>query len=101
MYKGHPRTRGSRGHAEQACRQAPWGLAAAVLAIIVGLAPASGQTPLPASGGPVEAGVIEDLVAANRILADQGVLDGFGHVSIRHPADPSRYLCRASWRRRS
>ena len=26
-----------------------------------------------------------DLVAANHILADQGVLDGFGHVSVRHP----------------
>jgi ribulose-5-phosphate 4-epimerase/fuculose-1-phosphate aldolase len=29
---------------------------------------------------------------ANRILADQGVLDGLGHVSIRHPTNPSRYL---------
>jgi ribulose-5-phosphate 4-epimerase/fuculose-1-phosphate aldolase len=46
----------------------------------------------PKSGGPVDAAVLEDLVAANRILADQGVLDGFGHVSIRHPEDPNRYL---------
>jgi len=36
--------------------------------------------------------VIEDLVAANRILAGLGVLDGFGHVSARHPAHPDRYL---------
>lgn len=36
--------------------------------------------------------VIEDLVAANRILAAQGVVDGFGHVSARHPRDPQRYL---------
>ncbi|MGB9001977.1 MAG: class II aldolase/adducin family protein, partial [Pseudolabrys sp.] len=36
--------------------------------------------------------LIEDLVAANRILADQGVLDGWGHVSVRHPRDPNRYL---------
>jgi len=36
--------------------------------------------------------LIEDLVAANRILVDQGVLDGYGHVSVRHPADPQRYL---------
>lgn len=28
--------------------------------------------------------LIEDLVAANRILFDQGVVDGFGHVSVRH-----------------
>jgi HCOMODA/2-hydroxy-3-carboxy-muconic semialdehyde decarboxylase len=31
-------------------------------------------------------------MAANRILADQGVVDGYGHVSLRHPADPQRYL---------
>ena len=35
---------------------------------------------------------IADLVAANRILADQGILDAFGHVSIRHPGNPDRYL---------
>jgi ribulose-5-phosphate 4-epimerase/fuculose-1-phosphate aldolase len=36
--------------------------------------------------------LIDDLVAANRILSDQGVVDGFGHVSARHPADPTRFL---------
>ncbi|MGC1898643.1 MAG: class II aldolase/adducin family protein, partial [Pseudolabrys sp.] len=46
----------------------------------------------PASAGPVDPQLIEDLVAANRILADQGVLDGWGHVSVRHPRDPNRYL---------
>jgi ribulose-5-phosphate 4-epimerase/fuculose-1-phosphate aldolase len=35
---------------------------------------------------------IADLVTANRILAMEGVLDGFGHVSIRHPTDTGRYL---------
>ena len=44
------------------------------------------------SGGPVDAGLIEDLVAASRILANHGVLDAWGHVSIRHPANPQRYL---------
>jgi HCOMODA/2-hydroxy-3-carboxy-muconic semialdehyde decarboxylase len=33
-----------------------------------------------------------DLVTANRILYDQGVVDGYGHVSVRHPTDPSRFL---------
>jgi ribulose-5-phosphate 4-epimerase/fuculose-1-phosphate aldolase len=33
-----------------------------------------------------------ELALANRIIANEGVLDGFGHVSIRHPHDPSRYL---------
>ncbi|HZZ94479.1 MAG TPA: class II aldolase/adducin family protein, partial [Usitatibacter sp.] len=36
--------------------------------------------------------LLEDLVAANRILADQGVLDGFGHVSARHDKRPDRFL---------
>jgi HCOMODA/2-hydroxy-3-carboxy-muconic semialdehyde decarboxylase len=46
----------------------------------------------PQSGGPVDPALIDDLVAANRILADQGVLDAYGHVSIRHPGNPNRYL---------
>jgi ribulose-5-phosphate 4-epimerase/fuculose-1-phosphate aldolase len=29
---------------------------------------------------------------ANRMLTNEGVLDAFGHVSLRHPADPTRYL---------
>ena len=32
------------------------------------------------------------LALANRIVAHEGVLDGFGHISIRLPADPGRYL---------
>ena len=28
---------------------------------------------------------LEDLVIANRILAREGVVDGFGHISMRHP----------------
>lgn len=36
--------------------------------------------------------VIDDLVAANRILYRQKVVDGFGHVSARHPLDPERFL---------
>ena len=35
---------------------------------------------------------ISDLVVANRILAAEGVLDGFGHVSIRDPRDGGYYL---------
>jgi HCOMODA/2-hydroxy-3-carboxy-muconic semialdehyde decarboxylase len=35
---------------------------------------------------------VEELALANRILAHEGVLDAFGHVSIRHPTHPDRYL---------
>jgi ribulose-5-phosphate 4-epimerase/fuculose-1-phosphate aldolase len=36
--------------------------------------------------------LVEDLVIANRILADLGVLDAFGHVSVRSDRDPQRYV---------
>ena len=35
--------------------------------------------------------LIDDLVAANRILVDQGVLDAYGHVSVRSPRDPTHF----------
>ena len=44
--------------------------------------PVAGQTPR----------LIEDLVAANRILADQGIVDGYGHVSVRSDRDPKRFF---------
>ena len=51
----------------------------------MGVAPA-------ASGGTVDRGVVEDLAAASRILADQGVFDAAGHVSMRHPHHAERFL---------
>ena len=36
--------------------------------------------------------LVEDLVAANHILFDQGVVDAFGHVSVRHDKRPDRFL---------
>lgn len=47
---------------------------------------------IPTTGGPVAAETLADLAAASRILAAQGVVDAFGHVSMRHPAAPERYL---------
>jgi ribulose-5-phosphate 4-epimerase/fuculose-1-phosphate aldolase len=40
----------------------------------------------------VERDVLEDLAAASRILADQGVFDAAGHVSMRHPRHTERFL---------
>ena len=50
-----------------------------------------GAQAAPATAGPADPKLIEDLVAANRILVDQGVVDGYGHVSVRHDkaADPT------------
>ncbi len=33
-----------------------------------------------------------ELALANRIVANEGVLDAFGHVSMRHPDNPNRYF---------
>lgn len=49
-------------------------------------------TSAPPSGGPVDRAVLEDLAAASRILADQGVFDSAGHCSMRHPGNPQRFL---------
>ncbi len=43
------------------------------------------------SSGTLKA-VIADLVAGNRILYNEGVVDGFGHLSARDPRDPNRFL---------
>jgi ribulose-5-phosphate 4-epimerase/fuculose-1-phosphate aldolase len=47
------------------------------------------------SGGATNAAlkaVIEDLVAGNHILYNEGVVDGFGHITARDPRDPDRFL---------
>lgn len=36
--------------------------------------------------------VRRQLVMANRILANEGILDAFGHVTIRHPEHADRFL---------
>lgn len=62
-----------------------------IVPVIVALA----FLPIHASAQDTSAAVtaaIEDLVAANRILAAQGILPGYGHVSVRHPEDPDRYF---------
>jgi ribulose-5-phosphate 4-epimerase/fuculose-1-phosphate aldolase len=63
----------------------------AVVAALLGIVCAPG--PLAAqSRSPVD-DLIAEFVVANRILADQGVIaDGFGHLSCRSPADPSRFF---------
>ncbi|HEX3350965.1 MAG TPA: class II aldolase/adducin family protein [Acetobacteraceae bacterium] len=61
------------------------------LAAAMATMPAFAQT-APTSAGPADPPLIADLVAANRILFDQGVVDGFGHVSARHDKDQNRYL---------
>ena len=44
--------------------------------------------------------LIQDLVIANRILAREEVVDAYGHVSVRHPDNPNRFLIARSLRGR-
>jgi len=39
----------------------------------------------------MDAPALEELVTANRILAREGIVDAFGHVSVRHPDEPDRF----------
>jgi ribulose-5-phosphate 4-epimerase/fuculose-1-phosphate aldolase len=39
-----------------------------------------------------EADALRDLVIANRILSNENVVDAYGHISVRHPRDPSRFF---------
>ncbi len=41
---------------------------------------------------PTDRALLEEIAIANRILFDQGVVDAFGHVSLRHPGNPQRFL---------
>jgi ribulose-5-phosphate 4-epimerase/fuculose-1-phosphate aldolase len=82
--------------------------AAAIAIIIAAVCPIAAQNAAPsavqnaasavvaaaqnASSSGALAAAIDDLVAASRILADQGVVDAYGHVSIRHPLNPNHYL---------
>jgi ribulose-5-phosphate 4-epimerase/fuculose-1-phosphate aldolase len=59
------------------------------VALLLALAVASAaQTPKT----PRDQALIDDLVTANHILASEGILDGYGHVSVRNPANPNHYF---------
>ncbi len=44
------------------------------------------------NGETLDRAILQDLAAASRILVDQGVFDAAGHVSMRHPHTPERFL---------
>ena len=67
------------------------GLASCSL-IVLALAWGSAAAQTPAPGGDT----IGELVAANHVLAKLKLLDAFGHITMRHPGDPQRYLMASS-----
>jgi HCOMODA/2-hydroxy-3-carboxy-muconic semialdehyde decarboxylase len=66
-------------------------LVSGAIALLLGAASVWGQAN-PTSAGPVDPLLLEDLALSYRILTDKGIMDGLGHSSMRHPANPNRYL---------
>jgi ribulose-5-phosphate 4-epimerase/fuculose-1-phosphate aldolase len=58
---------------------------------LLGVLAVSAAAAAPAAAAGPTAATREDVAVANRVLAHEGVVDGFGHVSVRDPADASRY----------
>jgi ribulose-5-phosphate 4-epimerase/fuculose-1-phosphate aldolase len=70
---------------------AKWRVLLAVCSALFVSRPAQAQAPaVPPSTS--DAAVIEDIVIGSRVLAEFGVLDGFGHVSARDPNNPNHFL---------
>src|ERR1700719_2440834 len=65
-------------------------LTSALVALLLWLTAAYAQAPSPIAGVPPE--LLEALALGSRILAEFGVVDAFGHVSARDPANPQHFL---------
>ena len=59
-------------------------------ASLVAIQPIAGQAGKPPAAN--NATLIDDLVVANRILANEGILDGLGHVSVRSLQRPDHFF---------
>ena len=59
-------------------------------ASLMAIQPIAGQAGKPPVAG--SATLIDDLVVANRILANEGILDGLGHVSVRSLQRPDHFF---------
>jgi HCOMODA/2-hydroxy-3-carboxy-muconic semialdehyde decarboxylase len=70
---------------------ASWRVLLAIFAALFVLPQSHAQTPA-APPSASDAAVTEDIVIGSRVLAEFGVLDGFGHVSARDPSNPNHFL---------
>ena len=67
-----------------------WRVAAVFTAGVALAAVTAGQTAKPAPSS--NAGLLEDLAVANRILDNEGILDGLGHISARSLTNPNHFF---------
>ena len=65
-------------------------LSALIFGLCLSCPPSRAQGPNPMDAVPPD--LVEDIVIGSRVLADFGVLDAFGHVSARDPANPKHFL---------
>jgi ribulose-5-phosphate 4-epimerase/fuculose-1-phosphate aldolase len=65
------------------------GMIGTLAALAIGNAASQPTAPLLAD---VDEATLTGLALSYRILVHQGVLDAYGHVSIRHPKNPNRFL---------
>jgi len=79
-------------YADLATAAAAVGMGSAADAAAFAALAAAEPTPVDPDYADLDPQLIVDLVAANHILAHNGVLDSFGHVSVRDPRNPHRYL---------
>src|SRR6185295_8577603 len=66
-------------------------IAVALVAVVIGVTGATVRSQTPAKP-PTRQALVDELVIANHILANEGVLDGYGHVSVRSPENRNHYL---------
>ena len=67
-------------------------LTGALLGASEGVKAGAAPVPDPPEDAPQDkASLLADLVTANHILQDQGVVDGYGHVSVRNPTNPNHF----------
>jgi ribulose-5-phosphate 4-epimerase/fuculose-1-phosphate aldolase len=79
-------------YADLAMAGAAVGMGSAADAAALAALAAAEPAPIDPDYADVDPRLIADLVAANHILAHNGGLDSFGHVSVRDPRNPHRYL---------
>jgi ribulose-5-phosphate 4-epimerase/fuculose-1-phosphate aldolase len=68
-----------------------YGLAVAAVAAFFTAERVASQSGRNAAAG-ASAQLVDDLVVGNRILSNEGILDGLGHISVRHDQNPNRFL---------
>ena len=78
----------AKTHRETKMKTRAYLLVCALLLVVASYALAQN----PPAGGAAKPSQLDELVLANHILANEGVLDAYGHVSIRDERDPNHYL---------